>query len=112
MGQVFSTYPGFREPVRNAHTEWLFADEYLDHARRIELPTSRAAVPVPLLFWEVQALCLSGTADVGATEGESLRNSDVRAATNADGRAMIDIWAPNYGGTSVGPLKAVYGRMR
>jgi hypothetical protein len=116
MSDAVNTAPGFARPFRSEHNVWL--DQYQDAMTPIVLPASGVTISVPLLFWEVQALCLDGTADAGAVDvvlqKHGLQALEVNPANPDEpqpqsGRAHVQIWAPDYGGTTVGPIKALYG---
>jgi hypothetical protein len=113
MTKALSTYPGFSyplpaNPTSANDTEWL--GKYVDAARSVSLP-SGTAVSLPLLFWEARALVLHGTADAEAVDGLVLADRELRAFRVAPGKAGIYIWAPDYGGVSVGPIKSVFAAL-
>jgi hypothetical protein len=116
MSDALSTYPGFARPIPSPTNAWLEA-WYGASVTAIRLG-SGAAVPVPFLFWNAHCLILNGIADADAVEGLLLRRYGMRARlVNPDnllepkpesGKAFVQLWAPDYQGTALGPLKAVF----
>ena len=114
MSKALSTFPGFSSPTSPEQTGWLNA-KYRDHLRQVTLK-SGASAGVPLLFWESRALKLLGTGDGDAIDSilaaQSLRSVRVDASgaveTPGGSYAQVNIWAPDYAGTTVGPIKAVF----
>jgi hypothetical protein len=104
MSEALSTFPGLASPIPTDATRWL-TYKYRDARGRAPL-TSRAVVPIPMFFWDARALVLHGTADADSVDG--LLPAGLSAQRNPKGRVAIDIWAPDYGGTTVGPIKAVF----
>lgn len=105
MHAPLSTYPAFATPSpTGGDPKWF--QKYRRDTKSITLK-SGAIVPIPFLFWDVQALCLEGHAEIDGVD-LVLRDHGLRARPDDSGRARVRIWAPDYGGTSVGPHKAVY----
>lgn len=117
MSESLATFPGFASPPQTPENQWL-EERFGGEVTGVPLPASGARVGLPLLIWEVRALCIDGSADAGAVEGLLLRDQGLRATeknpanltetARGSGRAHVQIWAPDYGGTTVGPIKAVY----
>jgi len=114
MSEDLSTSPGFSRPIRATHTGWL--DQYQSEGTTIALK-SGARVPIPLLFWETRALCVRGLVDADAADvllasygrrSLHVNPSKVIKPQPGSGRALAEIWAPQYGGTGVGPVQSVY----
>jgi hypothetical protein len=115
MSEALSTSPGFAEPMPAEQSNWLA--RHRDTASVIKL-RSGASVAVPMFYWEARALVLNGVADADAVGGlPSFRDRGLRVAhvdpetlnpSPGSGRAVVAIWAPDYGGTTVGPIKAVF----
>lgn len=114
MGEALSTYPGFAGPIPTDSSAWVDAR----HRSSVQAVTLRsgAVVPVPMLFWEAQALVLHGVADAGAVDwilrDYRLRSQQVNPANlfepkSGSGKTWVQVWAPHYEGTTVGPIKAV-----
>jgi len=116
MSEALSTYPGFARPIPSPTNTWL-TPWYGSTVVPITLG-SGATVPVPMLFWNTQSLVLHGVADADAVDGLLLREYGLRAQlVNPDnllepkpdgGKAWVQIWAPDYQATTVGPIKAVF----
>ena len=112
---ALSTYPGFSNPIRADHTAWL--DAYRSEGTTIVLK-SGARVPIPLLFWQTRALCVDGLIDADAADvvlapfgrrAAHVNPANIKETQPGSGLAHAQIWAPQYGGTGVGPVEAVYG---
>jgi hypothetical protein len=115
MTDALSTFPGFSNPIRAPHTAWL--DSYQSEGTTIILK-SGARVPIPLLFWETRALCVDALVDADAADvvlapfGRRVVHvnpTNINEAQPGSGVGRAQIWAPQYGGTCVGPVEAVYG---
>lgn len=118
MNPSLSTFPGFEFPSAANHssddTTWL--GKHVGAAASVTL-NSGAAIPLPLLFWEARALVLWGSADADAVDTRVLQAYGLRAERFDDSltpsssgrRALVQIWAPDYGGVAVGPIKATFG---
>jgi hypothetical protein len=110
-----STYPTFANAPDTAR-DW----SWLTERQRVRKPVtlkSGAVVSVPVLFWETQAVCVHGLADTESVDlllrdrGLHARHVDPDDPTHeksGSGVARVRIWAPNYGGTTVGPIRTTY----
>ena len=107
MSTAHSTYPAFATPTPSGDAAW-FKQRFAESSTLTKPVTlkSGAMVPIPLLFWDARALCIEGHADADAVD-LLLRDQGLRAAREWE-RALVQIWAPDYGGTTLGPHKAVY----
>jgi len=113
MSTAHSTYPAFATPTPSGSTVW-FKQRFTESSITTKPVTlkSGAVVPIPLLFWDARALCIEGHADADAID-LLLRDQGLRAARPAGSEgAVLQIWAPDYGGTTLGPHKAVYALVR
>ena len=113
MSTAHSTYPAFATPTPSGSTVW-FKQRFTESSITTKPVTlkSGAVVPIPLLFWDARALCIEGHADADAID-LLLRDQGLRAARPAGSEgAVVQIWAPDYGGTTLGPHKAVYALVR
>jgi len=113
MSTAHSTYPAFATPTPSGSTVW-FKQRFTESSITTKPVTlkSCAVVPIPLLFWDARALCIEGHADADAID-LLLRDQGLRAARPAGSEgAVLQIWAPDYGGTTLGPHKAVYALVR
>lgn len=85
-------------------------DAYIDaipvHPDPVTL-SSGDRVVVPFRFWRTQALLLTGSIDLDYASALLARH-DERPIPNVQRRATVHIYAPNYAGTSVGPIPAVF----
>jgi hypothetical protein len=116
MSEALSTYPGFARSVPSPTSAWL-DPRYGSSVVPIKLG-SGAVVPVPMLFWNACALVLHGVADPDAVDGLLLGRYGLRARLvnpdnllepkSAGGKAWVQIWGPDYQGTTMGPIKAVF----
>ena len=110
-----STHSGLLSPPLPS-----MAADWIDATRGDAVPVtlkSGAIVSVPLVMWDTQALVLYGTADADAVD-RVLRHHGLRAVrveaahllreAPRSSRVAVQLWAPDYGGTSVGPIKAVF----
>jgi hypothetical protein len=109
-GKPLDTFPGFQQPLAPVRF-----DEILQDAPKPRMVTlsSGLAVPLPLRFWEARALFLIGFADAEALDRElapygrqALR---IERPFDGDGKGsagMVQIYVPDYEGTSIGPIKA------
>ena len=113
MSTAHSTYPAFATPTPSGDAKW-FKQRFAESAAPTKPVTlkSGAVVPIPLLFWDVRALCIEGHADADAFD-VLLRDHGLRAARRSGDleKAVLQIWAPDYGGTTLGPHKAVYAQV-
>ena len=113
MSTAHSTYPAFATPTPSGSTVW-FKQRFAESSITTKPVTlkSGAVVPIPLLFWDARALCIEGHADADAID-LLLRDQGLRAARPGGSEgAVVQIWAPDYGGTTLGPHKAVYALVR
>jgi hypothetical protein len=113
MSTAQSTYPAFASPAPSGSARW-FKERFAESSTRTKPVTlkSGAVVPIPLLFWDSRALCIEGHADADAVD-LLLRDQGLRAARPRESdRAVVLIWASDYGGTTLGPHKAVYALVR
>ena len=113
MSTAHSTYPAFATPTPSRSTDW-FKQRFAESSATTKPVTlkSGAVVPIPLLFWDARALCIEGHADADAID-LLLRDQGLRAARPAGSEgAVVQIWAPDYGGTTLGPHKAMYALVR
>src|SRR5215467_10622255 len=113
MSTAQSTYPAFASPAPSGDAGW-FRERFAESSTRTKPVTlkSGAVVPIPLLFWDARALCIEGHADADAID-LLLRDQGLRAArTGGSEGAVVQIWGPDYGGTTLGPHKAVYALVR
>jgi len=117
MSDALSTFPGYGSPIpgKNEKGEsedkykW-FLEMYRDYRGRATLK-SGAVVPIPMFFWDARGLLLHGTADADVVDGQLLP-SGLRAQRSTEDKAQVQIWAPDYGSTTVGPIKAVFTSIR
>lgn len=69
-------------------------------------------VPVPLRLWNARCLMLSGLADARAVDAalgqRALRVNEDLAPDPHGGRAHVQVYGVDYGGTTLGPFKAVF----
>jgi flavin-dependent amine oxidoreductase len=112
MSTAYSTYPAFATPTPTGNAEW-FKQRFQESAAPTKPITlkSGAVVPIPLLFWDARALCIEGHADADAFD-VLLRDHGLRAARSGSEGTVVQIWAPDYGGTTLGPHKAVYAQVK
>jgi len=113
MSATHSTYPAFATPTPSGSTVW-FKQRFAESSITTKPVTlkSGSVVPIPLLFWDARALCIEGHADADAID-LLLRDQGLRAARAGGSEgAVVQIWAPDYGGTTLGPHKAVYALVR
>jgi hypothetical protein len=112
-GKPLDTYPGFQHPLAPVRF-----DEVLRAAAKPRMVTlsSGLAVPVPLRFWEARCLALTGFADAEALDDElapyGRRALRVPRPFDCDGErsaGKVQIYVPDYEGTSIGPIKAAAG---
>lgn len=98
-----SRYPvAIDEPVVPIH----YIDSIPLASRRAVLSTGDEVV-VPFRFWRTQALRLAGRANLSRIT-EILKPHGESPVADANGDAQIHIFAPNYAGTSLGPIPAVF----
>jgi len=88
-----------------------FVQKYQEYRDRVTLK-SGAVVPIPMFYWAAQALVLNGSADADGVDGQLLPSGVHAVRRPDDGRALVTIWAPDYGGTTVGPIKVVFGSIQ
>jgi Flavin containing amine oxidoreductase len=110
MSEALSTFPGLATPipVEEDRNRW-FVHKYRDYRARVTLKPG-AVVPIPMFFWDARALVLHGTADPDAVD--AFLPSGLHAARDKEGKAAVDIWAPDYGGTTVGPIKVMFASIQ
>jgi len=112
MSDAPSTFPGLAGPIPVARDKnrW-FVQKYQEYRDRVTLK-SGAVVPIPMFYWAAQALVLNGSADADGVDGQLLPSGVHAVRRPDDGRALVTIWAPDYGGTTVGPIKVVFGSIQ
>lgn len=116
MGVVFDTAPGFSGPSVPPVIDVPYARQGQRGGAEVKLP-SGVTLPLPVRIWNTRALVLSGLADSKAldaalTKWRGRRVVTVRVNRNLDpdpqsSQSVVAIWAVDYEGCSIGPIKVV-----
>jgi len=110
-----STYPGLNDPVLpvDAGGDVLARNPVRGQAQ-LKAPWCAGAisVPTPLRLWNARALILNGFADPKAMAKilapREIQQVNVEFAPVEKGRAWVQLYGSDYGGTTLGPFKTVF----
>ena len=119
MGVVFDTAPGFAGPSVPPVIDvpYVNQNQRSRAGAQVKVP-SGVTLPLPVRIWNTRALVLSGLADSKALDaaltkwrGQPVATVRVDRNLNPDpqsSQSFVAIWAPDYEGCSIGPVKVVF----
>jgi hypothetical protein len=114
MNSDLSTYPGLNDPLLPVEAGGdVLARNLVTRPETVKVSGGTIRVPLPLRLWNSRALILNGFAnpDVMARKLESRqiqRVNDSFQPVDHNGKAWVQLYGSDYGGTTLGPFKTVF----